>query len=98
MVPARLDPSEPIDPAVLASHGTEGHYGLRGMPERAALAGGELAIWSEIGVGTEVELRVPASVVYQAAPCRPRFFGRSATRTPPKLGDDGPSAPARDES
>ena len=78
------DDGKGIDPAVLASHGTQGHYGLRGLSERATLAGGELAIWSEVGSGTDVELRVPASVVY-LAPRRPRFFGRSATRTPPKL-------------
>ena len=27
------------------------------MPERAALIGGKLAVWSEVGAGTEVELR-----------------------------------------
>ena len=58
------DDGKGIDPAVLASHGTEGHYGLRGMPERAALIGGKLAVWSEVGAGTEVELRLPASIVY----------------------------------
>jgi hypothetical protein len=40
-----------IDPAVLANHGLEGHHGLRGMPERAALIGGTLAVWSEVGAG-----------------------------------------------
>ena len=83
------DDGKGIDPAVLASHGTQGHYGLRGMPERAALAGGELAIWSEVGVGTAVELRVPASAVYLTAPRRPGFFWRSASKTPAKAGDDG---------
>ena len=83
------DDGKGIDPAVLASHGSQGHYGLRGLRERAVLAGGELAIWSEAGAGTEVELRVPASVVYQAEPRRPRFFGRSAARTPSTTGDDG---------
>ena len=34
------------------------------MPERAALIGGKLAVWSEVGAGTEVELRLPASIVY----------------------------------
>ena len=43
------DDGKGIDPAVLASHGVEGHYGLRGMPERAALIGGKLAVWSEVG-------------------------------------------------
>jgi hypothetical protein len=91
------DDGKGIDPAVLASDGSQGHYGLRGLRERAALAGGELTIWSDAGAGTEVELRVPASVVYQAAPRRPRFFGRSASGTPPKAGDHGASVPARGE-
>ena len=92
------DDGKGIDPAVLASHGTLGHYGLRGLSERAAVAGGKVAMWSEVGVGTKVGLRVPASVVFPIAPRRPRFFGRSATRTPPEAGNDRPSAPARGES
>ncbi|HEX2457372.1 MAG TPA: two-component regulator propeller domain-containing protein [Vicinamibacterales bacterium] len=58
------DDGKGIDPAVLAGQGIDGHYGLRGMPERAALIGGKLAVWSEVGTGTEVELRLPASIVY----------------------------------
>ena len=61
------DDGRGIDSAVLASHGVEGHFGLRGMPERAALIGGKLAVWSEVGGGTELELRVPASAVYLTA-------------------------------
>jgi signal transduction histidine kinase/ligand-binding sensor domain-containing protein len=61
------DDGRGIDSAVLASHGVEGHFGLRGMPERAALIGGKLAVWSEVGGGTEIELRVPASAVYLTA-------------------------------
>jgi signal transduction histidine kinase len=34
------------------------------MPERAALIGGKLAVWSEVGAGTEVELRLPARIAY----------------------------------
>jgi hypothetical protein len=30
------------------------------MPERAALIGGKLAVWSEVGAGTELELRLAA--------------------------------------
>jgi len=37
---------------------------LPGMRERAKLMGGNLALWSEVGSGTEVELTVPAAVVY----------------------------------
>ena len=57
------DDGKGIDQTVLASQGVEGHYGLRGMPERAALIGGKLTVWSEVGAGTEVELRIPASAV-----------------------------------
>ena len=61
------DDGKGIDQAILAAQGIEGHYGLRGMPERAALIGGKLAVWSEVGAGTEVELRIPASAVYATA-------------------------------
>ena len=64
------DNGKGIDPAVLANQGLEGHYGLRGMPERAALIGGKLAVWSEVGAGTEVELCLPASIVYARSPRR----------------------------
>ena len=58
------DDGKGIDQAILAAQGIEGHYGLRGMPERAALIGGRLAVWSAAGSGTEVELRLPAAIVY----------------------------------
>ena len=58
------DDGKGIDPAVLAKQGLEGHYGFRGMPERASLIGGILAVWSEVGAGTEVELLLPARTVY----------------------------------
>jgi signal transduction histidine kinase len=53
-----------IDREVLSGDGREGHYGLHGMRERAKLVGGELAIWSEVDSGTEVELSIPASRAY----------------------------------
>ena len=43
------DDGKGIDAAVLADQGLEGHYGLRGMHERAELIGGKLAVWSEVG-------------------------------------------------
>jgi hypothetical protein len=52
--------TEGVAPAVLGAQGKEGHYGLRGMSERANISGGRLAMWSEPNDGTEVELRVPA--------------------------------------
>ena len=58
------DDGRGMDAAILSSRGVEGHYGLRGMRERATLIKGKLAVWSEVDEGTEVELRVPASAAY----------------------------------
>ncbi len=76
------DDGKGIDQAVLATQGIEGHYGLRGMPERAALIGGKLAVWSEVGAGTEIELRLPARAAY-ATPRRDSWWSRLfVPRTP----------------
>jgi signal transduction histidine kinase len=82
------DDGKGIDPKVLANQGLEGHYGLRGMPERAALIGGKLAVWSEVGAGTEVELRLPARIAY--ATSRRRFWLSRllATKTPAHVEKD----------
>jgi signal transduction histidine kinase len=56
-----------IEAQVASAGHREGHFGLAGMRERAELAGGKLAIWSAQGVGTEVELTVPAARAYQDA-------------------------------
>jgi signal transduction histidine kinase len=52
-----------IDPKLLQA-GREGHWGLRGMRERAEQIGARLDIWSQTGAGTEVDLRVPGSIAY----------------------------------
>jgi signal transduction histidine kinase len=53
-----------IDPKLLSHDGREGHFGLRGMRERAKLIGGKLTGWSELDSGTEVELSIPANRAY----------------------------------
>jgi signal transduction histidine kinase/ligand-binding sensor domain-containing protein len=58
------DDGKGIDSAVLAARADEGHFGLRGMTERADAIGGHLSVWSELREGTEVELRVPARAAY----------------------------------
>jgi signal transduction histidine kinase/ligand-binding sensor domain-containing protein len=58
------DDGKGIDPSVLSGDGRPGHYGLRGMRERAELAGGHLAVRSELGCGTDVQLSFPASIAY----------------------------------
>jgi signal transduction histidine kinase len=55
-----------IDTKVLAAGGREGHFGLPGMRERAEVVGGKLTVWSAQGLGTEVDLTVPASRAYVA--------------------------------
>jgi signal transduction histidine kinase/ligand-binding sensor domain-containing protein len=55
-----------IDEDTLA-HGRSGHYGMRGMRERAERLHASLTIRSRVGQGTEVELCVPANLAYQAA-------------------------------
>jgi len=59
------DDGKGIDPEVLREEGREGHFGLRGMRERAKLAGGKLAVWSGLDAGTEVELTIPGLRAYR---------------------------------
>ena len=61
------DDGHGTDPDLLAQADPAGHFGLRGMRERAALAGGKLTLWSAPNAGMEVELIIPASRVYPAA-------------------------------
>jgi signal transduction histidine kinase len=56
-----------IDPNVLKEGGVAGHWGLRGVRERAERIGAQLDFWSEAGAGTEVQLTVPASVAYETS-------------------------------
>jgi signal transduction histidine kinase len=58
------DDGKGIDPGVLANGNRAGHYGLPGMRERAKKVGAKLDIYSRSGVGTELDLRVPATIAY----------------------------------
>jgi signal transduction histidine kinase len=51
------------------------------MPERAALMGGKVAVWSEAGVGTEVELRIPGRAVYATSRRSSWLSRRFASKT-----------------
>ncbi len=59
------DDGRGIDKEVLEADGRQGHWGIRGMRERAQRIGAHLTIWSRPSAGTEVELRVPASIAYR---------------------------------
>ena len=68
------DDGKGIDAKHLKEEGRAGHYGLRGMRERAKLMGGKLTVWSELDAGTEVELRIPASRAYETSSARRRSW------------------------
>jgi signal transduction histidine kinase len=55
-----------IDREVLNAGGREEHWGLQGMRERARRIRAQFSIRSDTGRGTEVNLRLPAEVAYQA--------------------------------
>ncbi|MBV8051418.1 MAG: PAS domain S-box protein, partial [Acidobacteriaceae bacterium] len=59
------DDGKGIDPKVLKEGGRAGHWGLRGVRERADRIGAHLDLWSEPGSGTEGQLLVPASIAYE---------------------------------
>jgi signal transduction histidine kinase len=59
------DDGRGMDPKLLEDGGVAGHYGLRGMRERAQRMGARLDLWTEAGAGTEIQLMVPASVAYE---------------------------------
>jgi len=67
-----------FDMNALVDGGQPGHYGLRGMRERAQLIGGKLTMRSALDSGTEVELSVPSSRAY--APARPPRTMRALSR------------------
>ena len=75
------DDGKGIDPDERVRAERSGHWGLKGMRERAGRLGGEFEVWSEPGAGTEIELRVPASIAYEAVPShssRWRLWGRKS--------------------
>ena len=67
------DDGKGIDPQHLQA-GRARHWGLTNMRERAQQIGSELSLWSEVGVGTEVELRIPGALAY--GPTHRRGFWR----------------------
>ncbi|MGA7524607.1 MAG: two-component regulator propeller domain-containing protein [Acidobacteriaceae bacterium] len=76
------DDGKGIDSGHLQASGRPGHWGLPGIRERAQQIGSQLEVWSQPGAGTEVELDVPAAVVYekQRDSHRFRLFNRGGNR------------------
>jgi nitrate/nitrite-specific signal transduction histidine kinase len=73
------DDGKGVDPRHLST-GRAGHWGLTTMRERAVQIGGQLNVWSQIGAGTEVELRIPGAVAYGGKERRRGLFGRRQRR------------------
>jgi signal transduction histidine kinase len=55
-----------MEPAV-RDQGKEGHFGLRGMRERAGRIGAQLTIVTSQDSGTEITLVVPGRIVFRKA-------------------------------
>lgn len=60
------DDGRGIDAPLLQAGGRPGHWGLRGMHERAERIGARLAIWTRAGSGTEIELWIPGAAAWPA--------------------------------
>ena len=72
-----------VAPEILELGGRPGHWGLAGMHERAARIGATLQVWRRTDAGTEVELKVPAAIVY---PRRPGATGWSRLKAAAGMG------------
>jgi signal transduction histidine kinase len=63
-----VDDGQGFDVATVVKHGPAGHWGLKGMHERAANLHSQLVLSSRDGAGTAVELTVPAAIAFRRAP------------------------------
>ena len=74
------DDGKGMETQVVDGAGRPGHWGLRGMHERAKAIGGNLELWSNFESGTEIELTIPAPIAYAASAPRRRswFSGKRA--------------------
>ena len=70
------DDGHGIRPETLAAGVVPGHWGLRGMKERAREVGGSLDIGSRPGGGAAVELAIPAAEAYRQVRRRSRWLLR----------------------
>jgi signal transduction histidine kinase/ligand-binding sensor domain-containing protein len=69
------DEGQGISPTVIES-GVQGHFGLRGMRERAARITSMLTIEPRLRGGTQVQLKVPASIAYSGFATKSGLWNR----------------------
>jgi signal transduction histidine kinase/ligand-binding sensor domain-containing protein len=77
------DEGQGMNPAIIES-GIPGHFGLKGMRERAARIASTLTIESMARGGTHVQLNVPARMAYSGFDTTSGFRGRLMTMWTPK--------------
>lgn len=76
------DDGRGMDANIVAEKGRPGHYGLRGMRERAKAIGGNLELWSNVESGTEIELTIPANTAYAGTARRRSWLARKGNAVP----------------
>jgi signal transduction histidine kinase len=59
------DDGKGIDPVVIKEGERAGHWGIRGVRERAERIGAQVDFWSVGGAGTEVQVEIPAFIAYE---------------------------------
>jgi len=64
-----------FDAVALGANVTYGHWGLRGMAERAERIGANFACTSNADQGTEIQVRVPARLAYARSSRLAQLFG-----------------------
>jgi len=67
-------------PQDLLDSGKEGHFGLKGMRERAERIGGSLDVYSRVGRGTEVRLSIPGHLAFDKGAIKSFFLERTFSR------------------
>jgi signal transduction histidine kinase/ligand-binding sensor domain-containing protein len=73
------DDGQGIEASTLDAH-RAGHFGLPGMRERAEQIGGQLEVWSEAGMGTEVAFTIPGAAVYSSPRARRHIWSMVGRR------------------
>jgi signal transduction histidine kinase/ligand-binding sensor domain-containing protein len=74
------DDGKGVDEALLRDDARPGHFGLKGMRERARRVGASFAIWSGKNAGMEIEVIVPAAVAYGSKATRRGWIRKSPAR------------------
>jgi signal transduction histidine kinase/ligand-binding sensor domain-containing protein len=91
------DEGQGISPTIVES-GVPGHFGLRGMRERAARIGSSLTIETRVRGGTHVQLSVPARIAYSGFDATSSMWSKlMATLTRRKRSDGEVSEEMRED-